>query len=76
MPLPVYPMCTLFAHSIVRKTGSHLFMTTLAMLAPAIATAAVVRGSLIDPPVVLTTLTTSQIDSAGQHPNPVGQGQM
>lgn len=64
MPLPVYPMRTLFAHCIVRKTGIHLFMTTLAMLAPAIATAAGVRGSLIDPPVVLTTLTTSQIDSA------------
>lgn len=49
---------------IVRELGRRLLIATLAVAAPTLATAAAVRGSLIDAPVVLTTLTTAQIDAA------------
>jgi pimeloyl-ACP methyl ester carboxylesterase len=64
MPVPIFKKRSTYRHSIRRTLGIHLFMATLAVAAPAIATAAVVRGSLIDAPVVLTTLTTAQIDAA------------
>ncbi len=64
MPLPIFQKHTIYAHAIVRKMGIHLLVTTLVVVAPAIAAAASVRGSLIDAPIVLTTLTTSQIDAA------------